>query len=367
MYLLPAKIDSMMESLSHIYEIKGKIKLQQVLVNAKVDIIDGKERDQWNNGSDGHLVILTIPEQLFFEIFDQLDKIKEEICRGLNKVNTTIEDEYICNVQIKKEDIVHPDWRLKTGLLSEGEHYVPSKEQNRIWKKGMFRLFISHKCGFKAQVARLKKDLSIFNIDCFVAHVDIPPASNWENKIENALLSMDACLAIITDDYHDSDWTDQETGCAYGRGVPVIPVKFGKLNPYGLFTNIQAITSNWEDKELSFKIMITMMQYSKVKDAFITAISNCNSFEQGNYLSKLFPHIDSLSTSQLDRLIDAWQSNSQARGSFGFVGTPKNPDQYGLGIIHYILKWAPDRFPNEKKLWEYIDSHTISDRERQSL
>ena len=28
---------------------------------------------------------------------------------------------------------------------------------------------------------------------------------------------MDACLAIITDDYHDSDWTDQETGCAYGN------------------------------------------------------------------------------------------------------------------------------------------------------
>lgn len=70
MFLLPGKIESIMATLAHLYELKGKTVLQKILVNAKVKILEGQEHDNWDNGIDGHLVTLTIPEIIFFDIFE---------------------------------------------------------------------------------------------------------------------------------------------------------------------------------------------------------------------------------------------------------------------------------------------------------
>ena len=98
MFQLPEKIESLMATLAHLYELKGKTILQKMLVNAKIKILPGREHDNWDGGIDGHLVILTLPEIIFFDIFDKLDEFSKEICTGLNAVNTSIQNEYVCNV-----------------------------------------------------------------------------------------------------------------------------------------------------------------------------------------------------------------------------------------------------------------------------
>ena len=50
----------------------------------------------------------------------------------------------------------------------------------------------------------------------------------WETEIESALFSMDVLVALLTDGFHDSNWTDQEVGVAIGRKIPVVPVRLGK-------------------------------------------------------------------------------------------------------------------------------------------
>ena len=62
-------------------------------------------------------------------------------------------------------------------------------------------------------------------MSCFVAHVDIHPTKEWQDEIESALSSMDGFVALLTDKFHESDWTDQEVGFALARGVPIIAVR----------------------------------------------------------------------------------------------------------------------------------------------
>ena len=89
----------------------------------------------------------------------------------------------------------------------------------RLWRDGHLRLFISHKAGHKKEVGKLKGYLAEYGISCFVAHVDIEPTKEWQDEIEKALFSMHALLALLTSDFPDSKWTDQEVGIAVGRHV----------------------------------------------------------------------------------------------------------------------------------------------------
>ena len=52
---------------------------------------------------------------------------------------------------------------------------------------------------------------------------------------------MDALVALLTENFHDSNWTDQEVGVAIGRDVPVITIRMG-TDPYGLMGKWQALS-----------------------------------------------------------------------------------------------------------------------------
>ena len=343
MYVLPQKIESLMATLSLLYERNDKRLLRKVLVNARVGrIVEAVEHDDWNDELVGHSIVLVVPEPIFLDYFDRLTDIAAELCKGLNRVNTSIVDEFIHNVLIEKEEIDRPNWRADSGLLLQETHTVSNSAQQRIWKQEMFRLFISHKTEDKVKVSALKEQLAKYGVSCFVAHEDIEPTQRWAEEIENALFSMDACVALMTEKYHESYWTDHEVGCAYGRHVPVIAVRIGK-DPYGLIARFQALSSSWDG--LAEELMKLLLKYSSVKDAYIKAVASCENYEHGNILARVFPYIGSLTTEQLNHLIDAWVQNSQAENSFGFKGT--RSWEYGLGICYYISKWNPERFPDE--------------------
>src|SRR5207244_4904937 len=114
----------------------------------------------------------------------------------------------------------------------------------RIWEDDGFRVFLSHKSDVKKETASLKERLRLFGISCFVAHEDIHPTKAWQDEIENALASMDGFVALMTENFHDSEWTDQEVGFAFARGVPMIAVRLGK-NPYGFIGKFQGLSSTW--------------------------------------------------------------------------------------------------------------------------
>jgi hypothetical protein len=120
--------------------------------------------------------------------------------------------------------------------------------EKRIWGTGKIRVFLSHKSEYKNETANLKEELSKHNITCFVAHEDVEPTREWQSEIENALFSMDVLVALMTEGFQNSRWTDQEIGIALGRGKRVISVNLGTA-PYGFVGKVQALSSSWENLE----------------------------------------------------------------------------------------------------------------------
>jgi hypothetical protein len=220
---------------------------------------------------------------------------------------------------------------IATSLAPPGVRFIAQDVSLRIWGDSGYRVFLSHKAEAKEETALLKSQLFRLGIAAFVAHEDIEPTMPWQDEIENALASMDAFVALMTEGFHDSHWTDQEVGYSYARAVPLIAVRLGK-DPYGFIGKFQALRADWGSA--SIEIAQLLIREPGMVDAFVHATEICRSFDDGNRLAQLLPNISKLSGDHVDRLIRAFNGNYELRGSFGFNGTKPTP--HGPGLVTHL-------------------------------
>lgn len=338
---LPAKIERYLAALSRLYARDGKRALQEVVVNAQVRVAEEWTYDNWNGGTYGHALYLTLPESLFLAASRDRDDIQSSITRDLNGLHN-FQNEHIAEVFLEMEVAEDGDWRQESGLLVTTTKTVLPDQAKRIWGTEGFRLFLSHKTEVKRQVATLKEGLKRFGVSAFVAHEDIHPTRTWQDEIENALHSMDGFVAIMTDGFHDSLWTDQEVGFALARGVPVIALRVDK-DPYGFLGKFQALSTSWDDAPEG--IVKLLINRDRMFNAYIQALRDCTGWDYGNVLSRILPAIERLTEKQIDELVAACNDNSEIRYSFGFRGNKQS--QHGGGLIPHLHRLGPRRFDRD--------------------
>ncbi len=329
---LPKNIDRYLATLSKYYAKEGKRLLQEIIVNSKTRVRAEWSYDGWNGGTYGHALYLAIPESIYLNTVNEKAELQSQIREGLNQVHD-IQNEYIEEVFFEMEVPDDHDWRKDSGLLVTHSRVIPDPVADRIWDKNCFRVFLSHKAEVKKETSELKVNLKLFGVSCFVAHEDIHPTKEWQNEIENALHTMDSFVALLTDEFHDSLWTDQEVGFAFGRGVPIISVKLGK-DPYGFIGKFQALSCTWESAPT--EIVKILIKKEPMLNAYINAVKSCQSYDGANKLAELLPYIDRLSDNQIEKLLDAFNENSQVHDSYGFNG--KNQRFYGNGLAHNLRR-----------------------------
>ena len=138
-------------------------------------------------------------------------------------------------------------------LLQKRElpHFANSSDLNKLWgddSGSLFRIFISHREEDRRRASDIANGLRELGHSAFVAHEDIPPTTEWRSQLLFALSTMTHFVGLVSDGFHESSWTEQETGYAYARkDVKRIFVKLSKTDPMGLASSEQAITSNWEN------------------------------------------------------------------------------------------------------------------------
>src|SRR4029077_10001461 len=94
------------------------------------------------------------------------------------------------------------------------------------------RIFMSHTSAHRVAVGEIARFLDQIYYTTFVAHDRIEPSREWQGEIELALRTCELLVAYVTEDFKQSEWTDQEVGWALGRELVVIPVRVGAV-PYG--------------------------------------------------------------------------------------------------------------------------------------
>jgi len=320
-YLLPSKIEGLLAILSVSYARKNEKLLQQVAVNATYTIKEGYDYDNWNGGQMGHLIRMAIPSGLFQDVMDDLVGIETRIASDLNSISRC-PNEYVSVTieQAETDDILK--WREESGALltlqkSEKEM---SDATERLWVKGQLKVFLSHRAEHKEQATELKKSFAYIGVSAFVAHEDIEPTKAWLDEIELALSTQDVCVALLTEGFNNSNWTDQEIGISIGRGVPIVAVRLGQ-DPYGFIGKFQAVSGiGKENDQLTDELVLAFLAnkrlYQRMTASLVQSFETVKGYTMANRIMYLIRILPSLSDDLIQRLENAPNTNSNVKRAF---------------------------------------------------
>ena len=115
-------------------------------------------------------------------------------------------------------------------ILNE-DNIIPEKSMSsKKSPQNTPKVFISYSMNDKEIAARIKKILTSFGIDCFMAHDDIEVSEEWRQRILKELDEANIFIPILSDNFKDSDWCSQEAGIACFRSILFIPLSIEKRN-----------------------------------------------------------------------------------------------------------------------------------------
>lgn len=114
---------------------------------------------------------------------------------------------------------------------------------NKMIEMDKLSIFISYSSSDKKTAGLLKSYLALFcGFSCFLAHEDILPSQNWEDKILTKLYASDLFVPLISEKSSFSPYVNQEIGMALVLKKPIIPIKIYHTNPFGFIAKIQALS-----------------------------------------------------------------------------------------------------------------------------
>lgn len=306
---MPYNPDLIKHTLSTILHAQKENMAAGVLDSARAEI-SFVERDY---NTDLYSLDLRIPAARFGQLDQlpkQVERLEEKIRDKLWKLGIDSDGSSLGKIRILPE--------LTVGAGAVAIALPTQTDENRIWKPKYLRLFLSHVSRIKVETSALKSALWSLGIDCFVAHEDIEPSSDWIREIEFALRSMHAFCALITADYNASKFCDQEVGYALGRAAPVVLVSYDQV-PYGLMGKQQAAKGKLsEPSEAAGRIFDVLAKQEQLTpmlvEGLVQSLEHAPSFLSAKAsTNKVVDVGGNLSNEQVLRLLVAARDNSQVR------------------------------------------------------
>lgn len=209
------------------------------------------------------------------------------------------------------------------------------------------KIFISYSHLDKKLAGVIKGNLEFYYyFDVFLAHEDIEPSREWEAEIISQLKSCDAFIALLTNNFYDSEWTNQEVGIAVERGVQIIALNAG-TNPQGFIKRYQALKHEELEStcEQILKILLVNNDIQeKVLDALIRAFGESRNYiVAGKKINQLLEYDEFLSTHQKNEIIllatrnkQIYESHNATKGLGQFI--KKYKDELDGKLVEQVKK-----------------------------
>lgn len=321
-FQLPSSILSCLRRLKIEYDQTENRFLSQI-VTSKVFVREHTEEHDVTRNSRtrvyGHDVLFFLPEH----VFKQLELKKEKSCRekirkDLNECKS-FEDEFFNKVFFQVED--ENNWEYQHAVSLDKYPQV-EPDTLSIWQPDRIRLFVSHRDNHKKKAKELAEALEGYGMSAFLAHDTIEVTAPWQNEILKGLGTMEIMLVFVTDDLHDSEWTDQEIGFALGRGVPILSLKLENADPKGFIAGEQALRGDIQDPAASAPLIYKLVakkldNKDRLQSALISAFIDSSCFEEAKErFQRLNKAVDSISEEEEQRIIDGFKKNDQLHNAF---------------------------------------------------
>ena len=190
----------------------------------------------------------------------------------------------------------------------------PKGKPSAIWAPNRVRVFLSHVSKDKVLVTSIKSCLADFGISAFVAHKDIEPTKEWIDVILEALESCHALAALLTPNFHESKWTDQEIGYCLHRRIPMLSVRLG-MDPYGFLGRFQGLPGSEKPQVVADQIFGVLIKKPEVVSdlaaALVDQFVKCKYYQISHHYLKLLNRLpDVLTAEQLDQIEKAVKTNA---------------------------------------------------------
>lgn len=202
-------------------------------------------------------------------------------------------------------------------------------------KKNIFigktlRLFLSYSHKDNRIAGAIKEAFNHYGMEAFLAHEDIRVGQEWRNTILNNLKQFDVLVAVISKNFPDSNWTDQEVGFAICQGKTIVPVSIDGQMPYGFLEMIQTLTKFecreykknryssemiLDCKESVFEIIRIIASKielkENLKDSLIRSLSNIGTYANAEKHFEILESLQPFSKEQINEIINQSIQNNQ--------------------------------------------------------
>lgn len=225
------------------------------------------------------------------------------------------------------------------------------------WGYQPIRVFLSHKWGDAEWVASVRDNLAKYGITAFVAHKDITPSKQWREVIKSGLRSCHMMVAVLHEDFHNSQWCDQEVGWALGRGIPIATLRRTlefERGADGFLEEFQDVQldpakggGEWRAAQEIFRAAIRSVKPPElVRRALAEALVTSPSWDNSRNLWAAIARQEQWEQASLDRLKFAVQTNRQVYDAN--LGETALPDLINELVTQHEPKpsvWTTDETP----------------------
>ena len=191
-------------------------------------------------------------------------------------------------------------------------------------------VFVSHSHEDVKMAKNLSNALGGLDVVPFLAHNDIVGGELWKEAIRDRLVECDVLVALLTDNFRKSRFTEQEVGAAWVLEKPVLPLYTGNEMPSGFIADRQYIKYDNDNPEraageiLKF-VLIEMHGKGRAMDRMVDMLAKSESERGCKALVPVLIYEKERTPKQTKRIKNAIDSN------------PHVKDAVGREVIHYML------------------------------
>lgn len=183
----------------------------------------------------------------------------------------------------------------------------------------VLHLFGSHLSAHRALLGEVETELKKYGVRLFVAHDSIPMDAPWEREIVDALNQCHGGVVFVHPGIHASFYCMQEVGWMLGRGIPVARLMFGE-SPKGLLGALQGRpVHGLSASEIAAAIMDWAVVHETLRqnlaESLTKALDASHAFSVTDMVWERLRQVDTLSATQLRRVLHAVETNSQVFGA----------------------------------------------------
>lgn len=206
-------------------------------------------------------------------------------------------------------------------LDSGNKARVKKRHVQHYWLEPI-RIFVSYSSSDRWLAAKLSNEMRGLLVDVFLAHDDIEGGTPWRERLRAELEGCDMLIALITPNFHKSEYTEQEVGAAWILKKPVLSVCTSGEVPHGFISEIQKEKYDTEEYKTASRILKFALSYKYDKespiDELIEILHVSSSFAISNCLVDLLTRMKPFTTEQIKNIISAGDENIQVRGAFHY-------------------------------------------------